>query len=223
MGKVSQFRGKVVPTNVTYSKKITIDSVKGTRVSGDVTFSDVLDLCLGAIVSNAFKVVELVVQEQVQNLGAENPGATKEELIAKGDVLRRQVVEHFYDQMNGAFTYCLEVFAPDIAQHPGLTDLAIMKAEDEIIAAYLDSLPESEREAAAKNVVELNEISRRKLMQHIEDAKAEESPITFTPATPEEIEAEKAKAAALQMEYERDEVTLTATPTEMEAGDNAGE
>lgn len=65
--------------------------------------------------------------------------------------MHQAVVEHLYDKLNEAFTYTLEVFAPDIARHPGLGDTAIMKAEDEIIAAYLDSLPEAE-EAAAETV-----------------------------------------------------------------------
>ena len=173
------------------TKRITIDSVKGIRVSDNVTFTDVLDLCLNAIVSNAFKVVELTVMEHDQELDKSTAVESVESRIAKLNAIRKAVTEHLYDKMNESFTYTLEVFAPDIARHPGLSDLAIMKAEDEIIAAYLDSLPEEEREAAAKAVVELAGESKRKLMQRIaeiNEARAQQE-AAFVPLTPDQDKA----------------------------------
>ena len=192
MGKVTRFpTEKAVPNSITYPKRITIDSVKGIRVSDNVTFTDVLDLCLNAIVSNAFKVVELTVLDHQNTLDKSPAADTAEGVAAKLAAMRKAVVEHLYDKLNGAFTYSLEIFAPDIARHPGLSDLAIMKAEDEIIAAYLDSLPEEEREAAAKAVVELAGESKRKLMQRIAEINEEraQAEASFVPLTPEQDKA----------------------------------
>ena len=210
MGKVSKFPQhpmpveKPVKNSIEYPKRVTIDSLKGTRTSDNVVFTDVMNLCLGAIVANAIKVVELSIMDYVKELDAAPEMSTTEDRDKKLAAVRRKLTEHMYDQMNSGFAYALEMFAPDIAQHPGLTDLAVMKAEDEIIAAYLAELPEAEREAATVAAQELREASKRKLLQMIADKKADEEAIQFTPLTEEELQAQAIIDAADREAYEKD-------------------
>lgn len=170
------------------TKRITIDEKEGFKSRGDVTFKDVIDLCLNAIVSNALKVVELAVMahdKQYREINGQP--ADLNELYAQ----RKALTAHIYDQMNIAFQQTLETFAPDISAHPGLTELAILKAEDDIINAYLASLPEDQVDAARKAAEEMLAQSKRKLLQHIEDInqKKEAADAAFTPLTPEQDKA----------------------------------
>ena len=196
MSKVTRFPDKVVANSITCPKRITIDEVKGTRITGDVTFTNVLDLCLGAIVQNAFHVVELTVADHAKSLDA-SPARDPQEIREKKiDAMRKAVTEHLFDQMNTAFSTALGMFAPHIVQHPGLTELAIQKAEDEIITAYLESLPEDEREAATKAAGELMSQSKRKLLEKIAaiDEMRLKEEAAFVPLTPEQDAALKVLA-----------------------------
>ena len=192
MSKSVRFPTKPVANSINYPKRITIDEVKGTRITGDVTFTNLLDLCLGAVVSNAFHVVELTVDDHKNELDEGPAMESAESMDKKLDAMRRAVTEHLFDQMNAAFTKALSMFAPDIAQHPGLTALAIQKAEDEIITAYLESLPEEEREAAKKTSEELMGQSKRKLLQRIDEINT--PTMEFVPLTQEQDAALKVLA-----------------------------
>lgn len=201
MGKTVQFPTKAVPNSVSYSKRITIDSVKGNRVSEGVTFTDVLNLCLNAIVSNAFNVVAITTETHAETLAPDVENRDKQI-----EAMRRAVTEHLYDLMNSMFSSTLEAFAPEIAKHPGLTELAIMKAEDEIVAAYLEGLPEEEREAATKAAMEIADQSRRALLQKIADKAAEEAALEFVPATEEQIlEEDRKRAVAVLKQHNIEE------------------
>lgn len=151
-------------------KHITIDEYKGTRTSGGVNFDDLLNLCLNSIVSMAIRIVI---------------EALKEEDTEK---VKQVMTEYLYDQMNAAFTRALQTFAPEIVAHPGLTELAIQKAEDEIINAYLASLTPEELAAAEEGVAQLRAESKRKLMQRIAERNAllQMQRDNFVPLTPEQ-------------------------------------
>ena len=201
---------KVVANSVTYPKRITIDTEKGVKTSGEVTFADVISLCLNAIVSNALRVVDFTVVNESKAKAGEPATMTVEELAEYMESVRKNVTQYLYDQMNGAFTQALNTFAPDIALHPGLTELAILKAEDELIAQYFEQLPPDTLESAKAEAEKLFAQSRRALLQKIEDKKAAEEALNFTPATPEEIEEETTKRALRIIERfneEEDSVT----------------
>ena len=187
MGKVKPFPKKIVENSIRYPKRIVIDEVKGTRITGEVTFTVLLDMCLNTIVANAFHVVELSVLDRKNDMD-ENPVKDPAEVIvAKLNTMRKACTEHLFDQMNAAFTKALCMFAPDIVQHPGLTELAIRKAEDEIITAYLDSLPEEEREAAVAKANDMLAQSRRKLLAQIEENNKQTT--VFEPLTEDQTKA----------------------------------
>ena len=201
---------KVVANSVVYAKRITIDTEKGIKTSGEVTFSDVLNLCLNAIVANAFRVVDFTVVEESKAKPNEEPTMTAEELSEYMVSIRKNVIQHLYDMMNESFSTALATFAPDLQLHPGLTELAILKAEDELIAQYFEQLPPDTLESAKAEAEKLFAQSRRALLQKIEDKKAAEEALTFTPATPEEIEEETTKRALRVIERfneEEDSVT----------------
>lgn len=171
---------KAVANSVVYPKRITIDTEKGIRTSGDVTFLDVLNLCLNAIVANAFRVVDFTVTNEAK----EHTDKTEEELADYMVSVRKNVVSHLYDKMNESFTSTLATFAPDLHQHPGLTELAIMKAEDELIEEYFASLPPDTLESAKEEAQKVFEQSRRALLQKIADNKAAAE--QFQALTPEQ-------------------------------------
>lgn len=191
-------------------KRITIDTEKGIKTSGEVTFADVLSLCLNAIVSNAFRVVEFTVLNESKAKPGEEPSMTVEELADYMVSVRKTMTQYLYDQMNASFTQAMETFAPDISMHPGLTELAILKAEDEIIAEYFEQLPADTLASAKAEAEKLFAQSRRALLQKIEDKKAAEEALNFTPATPEEIEEETTKRALRIIEmFNEEEVSVT--------------
>lgn len=181
-----------VPNSIEYPKRITIDTAKGIRTSDNVTFTDVVNLCLNAMVSNAIKVVMLTMEDHERNLQNDGKEITPETL----DAMRHGVTEHLYDHMNMAFTDALHIFAPEIQAHPGLTELAIQKAEDELITDYLNNLPPDELAGAVEKVNTMLKDSRRKLLQDIETRKTLERKIdeSFIPLTPEQDAAIKVLA-----------------------------
>lgn len=182
---------KVVANSIVYPKRIVIDEVKGFTATGDVTFVDLLNLCLNAIVSNGFKVIETTVFEESKAKPGEEATMTKQELEDYLVAVRKNVTAYLYDKMNEAFSDALGILAPDIQQHPGITEIAIMKCEDELIRDYLASLPEEQREVAQKEAEKLLEQSKRALLQKIKDQKQATPAETFVPLTPEQDAALK--------------------------------
>ena len=215
MGKTLAFKGdtpteKVVANSVTYPKRITIDTEKGIKTTSEVTFADVISLCLNAIVSNAFRVVDFTVVNESKAKAGEPATMPVEELAEYMESVRKNVTQYLYDQMNGAFTQALNTFAPDIALHPGLTELAILKAEDELIAQYFEQLPPDTLESAKAEAEKLFAQSRRRLLQKIADINAEQEALQFTPATEEEIrEEERRRAVRIMKAHEEEEDSVS--------------